>query len=169
MDYNLADRKLVIGDSSLCCLTSVRDLGVVVDPQLTFEEHIDNTVSKAKQRIYLLFKSFTNRNINLMVFAYKTYILPLFEYCSSIWSPYKTADVDRIESVQRYFTKKLDGLNNLTYNERLLACNLPSLELRRLRSDLTLRFKIVHKIIALDFTDFLEFETNKYNTRGNKF
>jgi ribonucleases P/MRP protein subunit RPP40 len=166
---SIDDQELMIRDSGICCLNSVKDLGVVVDASLNFSEHIDNITSKAKQRIYLLLRSFRNRNINLMVFAFKVYILPLLEYCSTIWSPYKLNDIDRIEKVQRSFTKRLEGLHNLTYSERLAACNLPSLELRRLRSDLILCFKIVHNLIALNFSDFFEFERSKFNTRGHKF
>ena len=41
-----------------------------------------------------------------------------------------------------------------------------SLELRRLITDLVLCFKIVHKLIALNFNDFLKFDNNKV-TRGH--
>ena len=51
----------------------------------------------------------------------------------------------------------------------MLICNLPSLELRRLWSDLILCFKIVHKHIALDFDEFFELEASKYNTRGHAY
>ena len=52
---------------------------------------------------YLLFRpnSFRNRNIRLMVFAFKVYVLPLLDYCSTIWCPYKLNDIDKIEAVQR--------------------------------------------------------------------
>ena len=104
-----------------------------------------------------------------MIFAFKVYILPLLEYCSPVWSPYKLDDIDRIERVQRSFTKKLYGLKTLTYSERLVACEMPSLELRRLRADLLLCFKIVNNLIALNFTEFFELEQSNFNTRGHKF
>ena len=50
-----------------------------------------------------------------------------------------------------------------------MACYLPSLELRRLWSDLVLCFKIVHKLIDIDFTEFFEFERSVYNTRGHMY
>ena len=67
-----------------------------------------------------------------MIFAFKVYILPLLDYCSPIWSPFKLNDIDRIEKIQRSFAKLLQGLKHCSYSERLVACNLPSLELRRL-------------------------------------
>ena len=56
-----------------------------------------------------------------------------------------------IEKVQRSFTKRLPGLNNLTYRERLVVSKLDSLELRRLRVDLIMCYKIVFKLINVDF------------------
>ena len=56
----------------------------------------------------------------------------------------------------------------MSYIDRLVACGLPSLELRRLRTDIILCFKIIHKLIALNFDDFFKFESNK-KTRGHNF
>src|ERR1051325_9504972 len=99
---------------------------------------------------FLLFKAFRNRDINLMIFAFKVYLIPILKYCSPIWSSYRLSDIDRIENVQRSFTKKLIGLKDQSYRERLVACDLATLELRRLKIDLLLCFKIVHKYIAIE-------------------
>ena len=45
-------------------------------------------------------------------------------------------DIETIERVQRRFTKKLPGLRNFSYDERLSRLRLHSLELRRLLTDL---------------------------------
>jgi len=103
VDVNLVK----IGNAVLPILVSVNDLGVIVDCNLTFADQISSIISKAKQRIFLLFKAFKSSDVPLFFFAYKTYILPLLDYCSVIWSPYKLYDIDRIENVQRYFTKRL--------------------------------------------------------------
>ena len=163
------DQELMLNSVSLCNLDSVKDLGVIMDKRLCFAEHVDGVIAKSKQRSYLLFKAFKSREVSLMVFAFKVYILPLLDYCCPVWSPYKLQDIDRLEKVQRSFTKKLHGLNLLNYSERLQACKLPSLELRRLWSDLVVCYKIVHKLVDLDFDDFFELECSRYSTRGHKY
>ena len=163
------NKNLFIGENKLNDHKTSKDLGVLIDSRLCFSEHIDSVVAKANQRIFLLFKAFRNRDLKLMIFAFKVYIIPILEYCSPIWSPYRLSDIDRIENVQRSFTKKLNGLKDLSYSERLVACDLPTLELRRLRTDLLLCFKIVHKYIAIEFNDFFEYEHSKFNTRGHLF
>ena len=83
----------------------VNDLGVLIDPYLTFAAHIDSIVLKAAQRSYLIFKSFQSHDRDLLVKAYKTYVRPLLETNSQIWSPHLPKDIRRIEAVQRRFTK----------------------------------------------------------------
>ena len=52
-------------------------------------------------------------------------------------------DIISIESLQRKFTKKIPGTLGLSYHSKLKALNLESLELRRLRADLLLAYKIL--------------------------
>ena len=76
---------------------------------------------------------------------------PFLEYCSPVWSPvYKCDNIDQIEAVQRRFTKKLNGLKSMSYEQRLNALNTESLELRRLKLDLVLMFKISRGYTAID-------------------
>ena len=109
------------------------DLGISYNNKINFREHIDTIVSKAYQCSYLIFKSFVSRNPNLLKQAFITYVRPLLEYCTPVWSPYLIKDISKIENVQRYFTRKLFPKNTTNYPERLILLNLESLELRRLK------------------------------------
>ena len=45
--------------------------------------------------------------------------------------------IDATESVHRHFTKRLQGLKDMSYNtNRLNICNIESLEIRLLHTDL---------------------------------
>jgi hypothetical protein len=124
------------------------DLGVKIDCKLSFSMHISDLVAKAKQRIFLLFRSFKTRCVDYLLLAYKSYILPIVTYCSSIWSPYLFGDLLAVESVQRLFTRRLPGFKKLPYGVRLNKLQLPTLELRRLRTDLCTCYKIIHGDLA---------------------
>ena len=54
--------------------------------------------------------------------------------------------MNKIENVQRKFTKHTKGLQNISYEERLKRIKLPSLEYRQLRNDMIQVFKIAKKI-----------------------
>ena len=49
-----------------------------------------------------------------MISLYKSMVRPIIEYANSVWAPYKRKDIDLIEKVQRHFTKKIIGMNDLT-------------------------------------------------------
>ena len=148
-------------------LEEVIDLGVKFDSKLTFTPHISQVVAKAKQRLFLLFRAFQTREIAPLLTAYKSYILPIVSYCSSVWSPHQLGDIYALESVQRLFSRRIWGLEKLPYNARLKLLKIPSLELRRLRADLLLCFKIIHGLIAGPPQNYgLIITTNKV-TRGH--
>jgi len=102
--------------------------------------------------------------------AYKTYVRPLIESNTVIWSPTAICDIKLLEHVQRKFTKKLPSLQNLSYTERLKRLNLDSLELRRLRVDLNLIwcYKIIFNKVYLNVNDFFVLNTSS-QIRGHAF
>ena len=116
----------------------VNDLSVLVSQHLTFSEHIDRIVQKAACRSYLVFKCFQSRNTKLLVRAFTTYVRPLLEVNSWVWSPHLLKDIQRLEAVQRRFTKKLLGMHAFTYPERLKLLGLERLEDRRIKAEHTI-------------------------------
>jgi hypothetical protein len=74
--------------------------------------------------------------------------------------------IDKIEGVQRFFTKKLDGLCEVPYCTRLVFLQLESLEYRRLVCDLVLCYKIQHRLVDTELCNALTRSTYK-TTRGH--
>ena len=116
--------------------SSCRDLGIIINKDLSFTEHVNSIVYKAHQRANAIHRCFESRNVNLSLRAYMVYVRPLLEHNTVIWSPHLKDNLEAIERVQRRFTKRLPGFNNFTYSERLHRLGIPTLELRRLCSDL---------------------------------
>ena len=133
-----------INETKLVTAVSNTDLRVEIDSFLKFDQHIDNTCNKAKQRAAIIFKCFKSRNPALLIKAFITYVRPILEYTCDLWSPFKLIHIDKLEHVLKYFTKRLKGMYNLSYGERLLNLGLDSLEVRRLSSDLVMYFKTLH-------------------------
>lgn len=143
------------------------DLGVTFSHNLNFSSHISIIVAKGKQRMHLLFKSFSSCNEGALILAFKLYILPIVEYCSPVWSPHTVSDILKIESIQRCFTRKLPSCRFLSYSDRLLKCKLLSLEKRRLHADLVLLYKIINKLVDINLNNSIIFSSNIKNTRGH--
>ena len=133
-----------------CRQTSLR----LCDNNLRFNKHYRLMASKANHRASLILRTFLSRQPNLLFKAFTVYVRPLLEYCSPVWSPVYKTDIELIERVQRAFTKRLYGFKYLSYSERLSLLHADTLELRRLKTDLVMLFKIVHNLVALNFNDF---------------
>ena len=56
-------------------------------------------------------------NNSVLINLYKTYARPYLDYNSVIYSPHYLYLIDALEHVQRHFTVRLHGLNNLSYGD----------------------------------------------------
>ena len=156
-----------------CVISSVdvmKDLGVMMDSTLKFNAHIDHIVAKARRRAYLIRKCFVSRDPDLLIRAFNVYVRPLLEYASPVWSPQYRYQIDKVESVQRRFTKSLRGYSHLDYPSRLKALALQSLEKRRLIFDLVFTYKIIFGLIDVPSSVFYKLRcSNNVTTRGNPY
>lgn len=159
-NYNIANNVLPI--ASHC-----RDLGVTVSNDLSPRLHINAIVLKAQQRANVVLRCFICRDVQVLLRAFLVYVRPLLEYNSVVWSPELKCDINSIERVQRRFTKRLPGLKQYSYTERLFILNLITLELRRLHIDLIWCYKIVFGICT-DFNDFFSISPST-TTRGHQY
>ena len=157
-----------------------KDLGVIVDDHCLFKQHVSYICKKAYCSTNVLFRCFHTANTVALIRGYKSFIRPVLEYCSTVWNPYIHARhfigmTDQLENVQRYFTRrvyyrcKLEGKHD--YPDRLVHLQLESLELRRLYNDITMVYKIVHKLTSLNDDVLLSYHNanNNYHvlTRGH--
>ena len=99
-----------------------------------------------------------------------TYVRPILEYASSVWSPHLLKHINAIEKIQKKCNKRIPCLSHLTYPERLAAIGLEPLELRRLKTDLIMYYKILHDLIALPANDYFNQQQYISQTRtgGNR-
>ena len=116
----------------------------------------------------IIFRSFVNLNQDSFLSLYKCLVRSILEYGNCIWSPlYKRQSVC-VENVQRRATKRIKGMYDMTYEERLRFLDLPSLKFRRLRGDLIQLYKLVHCIDDLKPITFFNYSKTTF-TRGDKY
>jgi hypothetical protein len=144
---NNLSRNYTLNDTNISKASACKELGVIFDNKLSFTPHINVIVSRAHARASLIHKCFLSTDRATLVRAFITYMRPILEYASSIWSPYHLTDVRKIEAVQRRVTKRLPGLTAFNYSTRLAILGLDCLELRRLRLDLVLAYKLIDGLV----------------------
>ena len=157
-----------INNSDLENTKMVKDLGFYVSKNLKFSDHCQRISAKALRIAALIFRVFRTRKSAILLRAYKAYVRPIVESGSSVWNPHLCKDIDIIEKVQRYFTRRLFyrcRLPMLSYTERLNFLELETLEKRRVKTDLILCYKIKNGLVDLDFNKF--FQIRERQSRGH--
>ena len=67
----------------------IKDLGILIDSQLTYKDHIQDKINKAYSMIGILKRHFINMDCKTFILLYKALVSPHLEYANSVWSPYK--------------------------------------------------------------------------------
>ena len=134
-DYKLDDAAIIIVNDQL-------DLGVLRSSKtLSYKNHIDALYRKVNRMTGLMLRTFECRTSTFMLLLWKTYLRPILEYASQVWND--SYHAQRLEKIQRTFTKEIGGVREVPYENRLSRLELPTLSMRRLYLDL----KFTHKLL----------------------
>ena len=142
-----------------------RDLGVLVDNKLKFENHIKGVVSKANRMLGLIKISFECLNKEMFLSLYKALVRPLLEYCVHAWSPHLQKHKKLLENVQERATKIVREYRHLSYDERLEELELPRLEDRRSRGDMILTYRLINGEEGINYRKFFTLDERPYGLR----
>ena len=168
---SVGNRNIEKNTYSLCSIdleqtNREKDIGVIIDDHLSFEEHMNCKINKANSIMGLIRRTFTFLDEQTLLLLYKALVRPHLEYANSVWCPYKVKHIMAIENVQRRATRMIHALKGLSYEERLRKLKLPTLAYRRLRGDMIETFKMTSNIYDPDLPRLLSPVTNS-NTRGH--
>jgi len=161
-----SQHEYIMDGNVLESIQSEKDLGVYVDSELSFEEHVHQTAKKGNRIAGMLIHYIQCKNKEIMIPLFKSLVRPILEYGNTVWHPFLVRHVKEIEDVQRRFTKKLIGVQDMDYEDRLIFLKLPSLEYRRFRGDMIEVFKILHNLYDCSARKLLP-EFNMTLTRGH--
>ena len=99
--------------------TCEKDIGVHVDDNLSFKDHIYTKINKANAVMGIIKRTLYYLDQNMFLQLFKSLVRPLIETSVAVWAPYKMTDIAELERVQRRATKQVPDLKHLEYSERL--------------------------------------------------
>ena len=123
-------------DKPLKDVKSFKDLGVAISKDLSWDNHISITVSKANNLLGLIKCFVGTTHVNVFSTLYLSLVRPILEYAVPVWCSYLVKDIRALESIvsiQRRASKL--ALNQqkgeMPYVDRCRLLKWPSLSDRR--------------------------------------
>ena len=161
-----------LGNSKLENTTMEKDLGVIMDGELKFHNHVAQAAKKASGVLAQIRRTMACHNETTITLLYKGIVRPLLEYANVIWHPRYKMDMEAIETVQRRATKLVPELRNVDYSQRLKILKLPSMQYRLRRGDMIQVYKIVKgldRVPSEMFFKFCDASDDMRQTRGHNW
>jgi hypothetical protein len=133
-----------IGGSKLETVSKMRDLGVIFDSRLHFDDHINEIVTRGNAALgFVVRMSREFRDHRTLLTLYTTLVRPKLEYCSSIWNPLYKKYIHQVDTIQnkfrRFFRRKFPGES--------LEGSLTDLAARRQIADALFLYKICNSVV----------------------
>ena len=123
---------------------AVKLLGFHIDNKLTFNEHINQLITKCSRQVNVLGRLSTKLDTSTKLQIIRSLILANFTYCNTVYHYCNTCDARKIEKVLQRALKYAFHDFNASYQELLTRANLPSLYLDRVRKVLLNVHKVLH-------------------------
>ena len=157
-------------DTTLKSTENAKYLGVTISKNLNWTAHINNITNKAKNSLRFIRRNIKTSNKKLKEAAYKTYIRPQVEYCSTVWHPWQKHLTQRIEMIQRSAARYVQN----DYHYKSSVTNMinklkwSTLEQRRNHASMVMLYKINNKMVNVDHNHLTHTRNEKFLIHQSK-
>jgi hypothetical protein len=136
-------------------ITSCKYLGVTLQSDLSWGQHVDTSCAKANRALGFLRRSLKVSSKKTKELAYKAMVRPIVEYASTVWDPHTNKLITNLEKVQRRAARYVTGRyhNTSSVTDMLQQLQWPSLEDRRRSARLAMLYKISNGLACVRCPD----------------
>ena len=136
-----------VNNITLDCVANEKLLGVMLNHNLDWSDHIRYTESKVKTKLYLLSRVKRFLTIHSRKIFYRSFIQPHLYYCCNVWGTTSTANLEILERIQRRAIRLiLDTDSTVPTKDLYLRLNWLPLGLKVKLNRLILVFKALRQL-----------------------
>ena len=92
-----------------------KDLGINLDPYLSYDDHISKLVSSCMRKLCQINRvkdSFDNETLKLVI---ETLVISKLLYCSTVWSNTSSNNINKLQSVQNFACRVISGVGKFDH------------------------------------------------------
>ena len=150
-----ANLSVDIDGKELTRVAEYKYLGVILDESLSWNAHVNYLISKVGKRIGILGSTRRSISMHTAGIIYKSFILPVLDYCDTVWNCCGRTNADNIEKLQRRAARIFMQTNSS--DEALAHLKYDTLGLRREIHALNLVKKCLNKRCPQFLMDYFYF------------
>ena len=125
--------------------SSLRDLGIIMSDDAKFSAHIDKVITKVRQKVGWVLRTFYTRRTDVLKQLWKTLIQCHIDYCSQLYMPSNSNEMQSLEKLFYDFSSKIPEVRDDNYWKRLQVLQMYSQERRMERYRIIYVWKILEK------------------------
>ena len=144
-----------IDGKELTRVAEYKYLGVILDESLSWNAHVNYLISKVSKRLGILGRTRGSISMHTAGIIYRSFILPVLDYCDTVWNCYGRINADNIEKLQRRAARIIMQTNSS--DEALSHLRYDTLGLRRETHALNLVKKCLNKRCPQFLMDYFSF------------
>ena len=144
---------------------SVRLLGVDIDCNLNFYDHVKKLCSKASRQLKVLYRFKNILGEKEKHILYKTFIMSTFNFCPVVWYFCGVSSIRKMEKVQERALRFLTNDYLSKYTELLKKTNQTTLLLSRLKAMVNEVYKCVRELNPKPLNDLFSLKESMYDLR----
>ena len=126
-------------------------LGVLINDNLSWNEHLDTVTKKANNTTAFLRRNLSSCPQHIKETCYKTFVRPQLEYAATVWDPHTDINIAKLEGVQRRAARFVTNDYNYTSSVTAMmrALEWESLQQRRQEAEADMMYRIVNSLVDI--------------------
>ena len=145
---------------------TVKLLGVEIDDQLNFNEHITTILKKGNQKLHALMRISKYLNEDKLKLIMRTFIESQFNYCPLLWMNHSRQVNHKINKLHERALRVVYRDEDLTFEQLLDKDNSMTIHDRNLQKLATQMYKVKNKLCPLPVQELFKKKEFEYNLRN---
>ena len=157
-----------VGNEQIDSCKSVELLGIKIDNQLKFDEHVKNMIKKGNQKFHALARISKYLNQDKLKLLMRTFIQSQFNYCPLVWMFHNRTLNNKINRLHERALRLVYKNDKLCFKELLQLDNSVTVHQRNLQRLAIEMYKVKNKTAPLPFQEIFEDQKYSREIRGGR-